>query len=137
MAGDCREILWKKVGNFSDLFFFSGIQVVIDVSKPIDSRITCLKVRCADCQIPVYEDVDKKKIYNIIVPTFLYRGGDGFEVIPRLMKNTQIGELDMDAFSHFLHNRSPVMEEVGGRITILGVPHNTTKDFFSWQAVKD
>ncbi|XP_045479612.1 apyrase-like [Harmonia axyridis] len=109
----------------------SGVHMVMDIRKPIGQRITTLQARCSDCQIPIYENVSMKKIYRVIVPSFLMRGGDGFSIIPERMKNVQIGEVDMDAFSHFLHNRSPLFEEVEGRIQILGVEKIVARDLFS------
>ncbi|KAL3266931.1 hypothetical protein HHI36_011081 [Cryptolaemus montrouzieri] len=109
----------------------SGIKVTIDIRKPIGSRITHLKARCSDCQIPVYENVNFEKTYKIIVPSFLMNGGDGFFIIPERMKNILMGSVDIDVYTNYLEKKSPIFEEIEGRIEILGAENIEYKDLFS------
>ncbi|KAK9889011.1 hypothetical protein WA026_004295 [Henosepilachna vigintioctopunctata] len=108
-----------------------SIQIVIDVRKPIGSRITSLKVRCAHREVPVYQEVKLDESYRIIVPSFLITGGDGFAIISKRMKNAEIGEVDVDAYMEYLKTKSPIFEEIDGRIEILGAETIESWDLFT------
>ena len=79
-----------------------------------------VKVRCNECKLPVYEDLDVNKTYRLIVPSFLEDGGDGFVIIRDNLKNIQPGRLDIDVFVEYLQLKSPVYEEIEGRIEFVG-----------------
>lgn len=56
----------------------SGMRVVYNIQKKIGDRVESVEVLCSDCEVPVYEKLDVKKTYGIIMDSFLYNGGDGF-----------------------------------------------------------
>lgn len=70
----------KDTGN-PEFLQVSGIHVRYDLNRNPNNRIVFLEVLCADCDIPVYEQVDDNKNYNIIVSTFMKNGGDGFSML--------------------------------------------------------
>lgn len=99
----------------------AGVQVVIDLNKEPGRRVQSLKIRCRNCTTPVYEDLDEDKIYRILTPSFLTKGGDGFQVISENIKNTQLGEeFDLDIYERYLKSYSPIFQEIFGRIQIIG-----------------
>ncbi|KAH8387234.1 hypothetical protein KR093_005687, partial [Drosophila rubida] len=56
----------------------AGLKVSYDYTKPINSRVISVQVRCADCPVPLYEPLVNTKIYRLVTPDFLHGGGDGF-----------------------------------------------------------
>ncbi|KAJ3627081.1 hypothetical protein MTP99_014488 [Tenebrio molitor] len=99
-----------------NLLQISGFHVVGNLSQPAGSRIESLKVRCNECTVPIYEDLDLDKTYRLIVPSFLKTGGDGFNVIAENLKNVKVGRVDIDVYLDYLEAKSPIFEEVEGRI---------------------
>lgn len=65
----------KDRGEFLQM---SGMQVVYDLTKLPGHRVRSVQVRCADCNVPHFEDLDPAKIYGVIMTRFIYNGGDGF-----------------------------------------------------------
>ena len=63
-------------------FFTTGLHVVYDLSQPEGQRVKNIKVKCADCEIPEFVDLEPSKIYKIVMSSFLATGGDGYSVIP-------------------------------------------------------
>ncbi len=54
----------------------AGFRVCVDRSRPVGSRIVSL-------QVPVdndWQEIDPGKVYTLVVPDFLYRGGDGYRL---------------------------------------------------------
>ncbi|XP_064212299.1 uncharacterized protein LOC661310 [Tribolium castaneum] len=103
-----------------NLLQISGFHIVANLSQPIGSRIQSIKARCNECNIPIYEDLDLNKTYRLIVPVFLRNGGDGFTVIRDNLKNVKVGRVDIDVFVEYLGAKSPVFEEIDGRIEFVG-----------------
>jgi 5'-nucleotidase len=103
-----------------NLLQISGFHVVGNLSQPAGSRIESLKVRCNECTVPIYEDLDLDKTYRLIVPSFLKTGGDGFNVIAENLKNVKVGRVDIDVYLDYLEAKSPIFEEVEGRIQFVG-----------------
>ncbi|KAJ3665034.1 hypothetical protein Zmor_000550 [Zophobas morio] len=103
-----------------NLLQISGFKIVANLTQPMGSRVQSVKVRCNECKLPVYEDLDVNKTYRLIVPSFLEDGGDGFVIIRDNLKNIQPGRLDIDVFVEYLQLKSPVYEEIEGRIEFVG-----------------
>lgn len=59
------------------------MKVVIDLTRPIDSRVVSVKVLCRKCTTPEYLPLDPTKTYRVIVGGYLASGGDRFEVFPK------------------------------------------------------
>jgi 5'-nucleotidase len=67
----------------------SGLRVEYDLSQPNGQRVTRALARCGECPVPIYEPVEKNKIYNVIMPAFIAKGGDGFAVLEKSYKKEQ------------------------------------------------
>ncbi|XP_037947379.1 protein 5NUC-like [Teleopsis dalmanni] len=97
----------------------SGIHATYDYSKDDTVNVTSVEVRCADCDVPMYEALDDTKKYNIVLPSFLLDGGDGHVfreegVIPiRLQKN------DLEALTQYLKEREFIYPEIEDRLVII------------------
>lgn len=94
--------------------------MVLNLNLPEGQRVQSLKVRCQNCTIPFYEDVDPYKNYKIVVDSFVRTGGYNFSVLVDNLKNVQIGPTNKQEYRNYLNHRSPVFEEVEERIVIYG-----------------
>ncbi|XP_066156466.1 apyrase [Euwallacea fornicatus] len=123
-----REVLEQSAGNYDNgritsdlkLLQVSGIHVVYNVSRPLGDRVVNLKIRCQECAVPIYEDLDEVKMYNIAVPSFITGGGDDFTALSDNLQNLVTGQLDIDVFRQYLQHKSPIYEEEEDRIIVLG-----------------
>lgn len=59
----------------------SGIKVSYNISKTIGQRITDLKVRRQNCEIPIYEELQPEQNYRIVVMEYLANGKNGFHLL--------------------------------------------------------
>ncbi|XP_047349466.1 protein 5NUC-like [Vespa velutina] len=106
--------------NSSDNLFgaflqFSGLQVSYDISRPPNSRVISVQVRCAACNIPSYSDLDKNATYKVLINDFMHNGGDGYKMLKDL-EYTTIGVTTADVVIQYLKKYSPVYPGVDWRI---------------------
>ena len=66
----------KAAGGFLQMY---GVQVVYDMSKPVGSRTTDVKVLCSACGIPEFKPLNVNQQYSILITDFLYNGGDKYD----------------------------------------------------------
>lgn len=67
------------IGGYVRTFLqISGIRAVYNLQKNPGQRVQSLEVLCSNCSVPVYEPLDKNKMYGVIIDSFLYDEGDGF-----------------------------------------------------------
>lgn len=97
-----------------------GLQVTYNLSQPEGSRIQDLKIRCRVCEVPVYEDLDENAVYPIAVNSFMVTGGDGYTVISENLLSHKVGLVDIDAVQEYLKVKSPIIQEIEGRIQFVG-----------------
>ncbi|KAG5884885.1 hypothetical protein JTB14_025049 [Gonioctena quinquepunctata] len=114
-----------RVYSSLNLLQVSGLQVVYDLSKP--TKVVSVKVRCQNCTIPVYEDLDLNKMYPIVSSSYLNTGGDNFETLAKHLKNKRIGRVDTDVLIEYLSHMNPVFQEESGRIVIEGKENIVTR----------
>lgn len=83
-----------EIGN-GEFLQMSGIHVTYDLSKPSGSRVETVQTLCTDCEVPRYYDLDRSKMYKVIISSFLNEGGDGFSmfmvsgIVYRVFRNIQ------------------------------------------------
>uniref|UniRef100_A0A8C8SL53 5'-nucleotidase n=1 Tax=Pelusios castaneus TaxID=367368 RepID=A0A8C8SL53_9SAUR len=99
-----------------ELLQVGGIQVVYDLSKPPGSRVVSIKVLCTACRVPVYEPLQMDETYKVILPSFLYQGGDGYSMLKEKSLNHSHGELDVDVVSSYISRMGRVFPAVEGRM---------------------
>lgn len=97
----------------------SGIHVEYDYSKEDGSRVTSALVRCAQCHVPSYSNLNDTASYNVIIPEFFLQGGDGYTLVEEQNRFTELLQKnDIEALEQYLHGRNFVHPEVEGRIRI-------------------
>uniref|UniRef100_A0A1B0GG38 apyrase n=1 Tax=Glossina morsitans morsitans TaxID=37546 RepID=A0A1B0GG38_GLOMM len=97
----------------------SGLKVTYNMSRAANNRIVDLKVRTNVCPYDQYENLDEKKTYRVVSPSFLQGGGDGFKMLRDYAKNIQNQKIDLDALVDYLKKFSPLAPKAEGRITII------------------
>ncbi|EDW82081.2 uncharacterized protein Dwil_GK25615, isoform B [Drosophila willistoni] len=96
----------------------AGIRVNYDFTKPVNSRVISVRVRCADCEVPIYEALENDKLYRIASPNFLQQGGDGFTMLAE-GTDVESSVTDIDALISYTANINPIYTGLDGRITVL------------------
>ncbi|XP_075233039.1 protein 5NUC-like isoform X2 [Lycorma delicatula] len=61
----------------------SGLKIEFDLSLPRGSRVTKVLVRCGNCSIPSYTELDSEREYRILLSHYLSEGGDGFQMFKK------------------------------------------------------
>ena len=78
------------------------MKVVFDLSQPVNSRVKSLHVLCKQCRVPRYVPIEMEEVYKVAVPTYIAKGGDGFEVLKKnIIKYHENGKLSTSDF-HFI-----------------------------------
>ncbi|XP_077528278.1 protein 5NUC-like [Haemaphysalis longicornis] len=99
----------------------AGIRVVYNYSRPNNSRVISMKILCANCSVPVYEDVDDCMQYSIVTSAFIANGGDGYKFDANVTKRTD-GISGVDVFVDYFRKMSPVKTPQEGRVIVLELP---------------
>ncbi|CAG7718559.1 unnamed protein product, partial [Allacma fusca] len=95
----------------------SGIRVVYDISQPEGSRVRSLQVLCKKCRVPYYVPIEMDEVYKLAIPTYIVKGGDGFQVLKNnIIKHHENGILDSEMLIKYIEARSPIIQGVEGRI---------------------
>ncbi|XP_036221522.2 apyrase isoform X2 [Bactrocera oleae] len=97
----------------------SGLKITYNYSNPVGERVVDIKVRCSECDIPVYEDFDSTKIYRVVAPDFLAEGGDGFAMLRDYGYDFQKDMSDLDALLSYTTQVTPIYVGKERRITVL------------------
>ncbi|KAK8756316.1 hypothetical protein V5799_000982 [Amblyomma americanum] len=99
----------------------SGARVVYNFSLPNWCRVVSLKVLCANCSVPVYEDVSDNKTYSIVTTMFIANGGDGFTFDESVTKRTE-GVSAFDVFTKYVTKISPIKTPEEDRVVVQDLP---------------
>ncbi|XP_032308920.1 apyrase isoform X1 [Drosophila ananassae] len=97
----------------------SGLRVVIDLKAEVGQRITSVRVRCSECQVPEYRPLDMTKQYRLVVMSYLADGKNGFSVISENAEDLEVGPTDLDAFMDYMDAVGPITTGIENRIQLL------------------
>lgn len=98
--------------------FILGIKLVYNLTQPSGERIQTIKVRCQNCTIPIYTELNPTETYNVIITSYMATGGGNISVLTEHLKNRQIGPSSTQSYKEYLKVRSPIYEETGIRIVV-------------------
>ncbi|EDV36772.1 uncharacterized protein Dana_GF13125, isoform B [Drosophila ananassae] len=97
----------------------SGLKIIYNFNNAVGQRVVSAQALCAECAVPSYKNVNETALYNIIIPSFLLEGGDGFNFTEesdafteRLLRN------DLNSTMEYLKQRHYVYPEIEERIVI-------------------
>uniref|UniRef100_A0A336N6I4 apyrase n=1 Tax=Culicoides sonorensis TaxID=179676 RepID=A0A336N6I4_CULSO len=115
------EALEVSASNYGtiNLLQLSGLRMTIDIRAPKGSRVIDIKVRCGNCSIPVYENLDFKKYYRISIASWIGDGGNGYDVFKRHRRNLLRGPTSLSVVEMYLKKVSPVINRLDQRIKVI------------------
>lgn len=64
--------------GYGEFLQMSGVHVIYNMTKPAGNRVESVKVLTADSLRPFYTDLESDRSYGIILPSFMFEGGDGY-----------------------------------------------------------
>ncbi|KAL3184149.1 hypothetical protein MRX96_032436 [Rhipicephalus microplus] len=99
----------------------SGMRVVYNFNFPSHHRVVSLKILCANCSVPEYEEVKGENMYRIVTTAFIANGGDGFHFNETVRKHTE-GISAFDVFEQYFIKMSPIKTPVDGRVIVKHLP---------------
>ncbi|KAK9956333.1 hypothetical protein ABG768_014075 [Culter alburnus] len=115
-----REVFEHSVRRYEEnpgeFLQVSGFQLVYDLSKPPGNRVKSVNVLCTECQVPRYEPLNPKKVYKVVLPSYLVDGGDGYSMIKDQKLKHDSGNLDIAVVASYISERKRVHPVLEGRI---------------------
>jgi len=111
--------LASNIGSSAIYLQVAGLRVTYNYKNAPGERIVDLKVRCADCEIPKFEDFDDSKTYRIVAPSFLANGGDGFTQFRDYATQLQEEMTDLEALITYTKAVNPIYTGIERRISVL------------------
>uniref|UniRef100_A0A182RBG7 Apyrase n=1 Tax=Anopheles funestus TaxID=62324 RepID=A0A182RBG7_ANOFN len=118
---------YDGVSGYGEFLQMAGVNVVYDLSRPPLQRVVQVKVRCAKCQVPMFDDLKEDEHYGVLISQFLYDGGDGYDMLPNSPKELlTLGEYEIT--EEYLKRYSPIYPAIEWRIRMEGQPAVTTTD---------
>ncbi|XP_038824168.1 5'-nucleotidase-like [Salvelinus namaycush] len=105
-------------GNTGEFLQVSGFHVEYDMSRPPGERARSISVLCTDCRVPVYEPLDDRRLYKVVLPSYMVEGGDGFSMIKEENLKHDSGDMDISVVASYIAERKKVHPAIEGRIKI-------------------
>lgn len=70
----------NKYNSSTSFLQVSGLKITYNLRNPANERVIDVKVRCAACKVPKYEELQDDVIYRIIATRYVATGGYGFSI---------------------------------------------------------
>ncbi|KAH8373049.1 hypothetical protein KR009_011033 [Drosophila setifemur] len=97
----------------------SGLKVEYNYNNDAGHRVVSAQALCSNCSVPTYKSLNESALYQVIVPSYLLEGGDGYDFTEnddayseRLQRN------DLNSTMEYLKQRHYVYPEIEERIVI-------------------
>lgn len=103
----------KEEGEFIQV---SGIHYSYDRLRPIGHRVSHIRIRCGNCEYPIYEPMKFNKLYRLITNTFLANGGDGHSSLKNRLNSVIEDGFDTEVVEKYLEFNEVVRPEIESRI---------------------
>lgn len=78
----------NNINNTNTFLQVSGLKVIYNLNNPVNHRVVNVKVRCADCKLPSYDNLDVDKVYRILATRYVANGGYGFSIFKEYGTNS-------------------------------------------------
>lgn len=95
----------------------SGLTVEYDFRNLPGYRVVGVSVRCGLCEVPFFSALNKSEAYNILMPSFLSMGGDGFSIFDGLPA-VSLSYDELEATLEYIKGHSPIYSGLEGRVVI-------------------
>ncbi|CAG9856081.1 unnamed protein product [Phyllotreta striolata] len=104
-------------GHISKLLQVSGVKLVYNMTRAFGERLSSIKVLSRGSGEKVYRELELDRIYYVAMSSFIRKGGDFFDEIPRYIKNVRKGPEDVRVYEDYLKNNSPIRVIERDRLT--------------------
>jgi 5'-nucleotidase len=112
------QILEHSGSKFGGFLQVSGLRIEYDLRQPIGRRLQKVRVRCAECLLPQYADIDLLKTYAIVMTDYIAFGGSNYSMIDP--KDFSVGnKTDYEVFANYVKTYSPIYTGIEGRILFI------------------
>lgn len=109
---------WRILDAPGQFLQVSGMEILYDLAKPPGSRVAKALARCSTCN--KLEIIKKNGEYRVMMPAFIYEGGDGFTMLDnKYFPVEKLPYAELTCITKYLHDHSPVSPEVTGRMKII------------------
>ncbi|XP_064542656.1 protein 5NUC-like [Drosophila montana] len=116
-----RSAYVRNLDSNGGFLQFAGVRVEYNYDKEEGQRVVSALVRCAECSVPAYSNLNVSAYYKVIVSEFLLNGGDGYVLTEEHEPYSELLEKnDQFAFGQYLEARHYVYPEIEDRIIIRG-----------------
>lgn len=109
---------WRVIDSTGQFQQFSGMEVTYDLERQPGSRVVEAKAVCSNCGVYKLQDIRDDYEYEMMMPTFLANGGDGYTMFENLSQET-LSYNELDSVLHYLSKYSPIDQQLDGRIKIM------------------
>ncbi|XP_054719341.1 LOW QUALITY PROTEIN: snake venom 5'-nucleotidase-like [Uloborus diversus] len=110
----------------------SGLRLKYNMSQPVGSRLIEALARCADCRIPKYLPLEDETVYEMVVNTYLAKGGDGFDMVQEnAVTYRNVDELDIDILINYFQKHSPIITGLEDRIEVLPTESKALRCYYT------
>lgn len=82
-----RKMLEHSVHRYSDIIGrgeflqMSGLHVTFDITKNPGMRVVSVSILCSRCIVPAYEELQSNRQYGVLMTSYIYEGGDGYNML--------------------------------------------------------
>ncbi|KAF7997584.1 hypothetical protein HCN44_006155 [Aphidius gifuensis] len=114
-------------GNQSSGAFLqlSGIKVTYNLENPFGSRVMSAQIRCSQCRVPHFEDINQDKNYTVMTTAYFGAGGDGYTMFYSL-ESMSLNIINAEILGQFLRIHSPVYPGIESRIAFVSTQKSTS-----------
>lgn len=112
-----RSASLRMTDNDGGFLQMAGVRAVFDFSNPEGSRVLSAEIRCAECDVPVFEPLSEQRLYKAVVQKFLLDGGDGHDFKAEdNFEPVQLQRGDLAALKDYISKQDYVYPHIEGRI---------------------
>lgn len=115
-------VIWNLYKKKYYIFIF---QVTYNLENPFGSRVISAEIRCSQCRVPYFEDIDENKNYTVMTTAYFGAGGDGYTMFCNL-ESMSLNVINAEILSQFFQIHSPVYPGIESRITFVSTQKSTS-----------
>ncbi|RUS88273.1 hypothetical protein EGW08_003975, partial [Elysia chlorotica] len=105
---------------FGGFMQVAGMRIVYDMTQAKGSRVVDVQMMCSKCDIPQFEPLNEKEVYQIVMNNYLSNGGHGYTMIPEEAVGRHLVEKgDFDTLLDHIEQKSPLVQGLEGRIRFI------------------
>uniref|UniRef100_A0A1I8NCT3 apyrase n=1 Tax=Musca domestica TaxID=7370 RepID=A0A1I8NCT3_MUSDO len=109
----------NKYNSSTSFLQVSGLKITYNLRNPVNERVIEVKVRCAACKVPKYEELQDDVIYRIIATRYVATGGYGFSIFEEYGQRAVEYATEFESLMEYVEKFSPLYNGLEDRITLL------------------